>query len=134
RGENVTCAAAACPPAGACCKNDGSCVDVTSGACTVAAGVWHAGVACAGTACTGACCLTDGTCTGSQTRNQCAGLGGTYGGDAVTCANANCPHAGACCKADGTCSQITAAACAAATGAFGGADTLCANAVCTGAC
>jgi hypothetical protein len=39
---------------------------------------------------TGACCHTNGTCS-IRTAASCAAAGGTYRGDGVTCANANCP-------------------------------------------
>ena len=38
---------------------------------------------------TGACCLGDGTCT-EETASQCAAMGGTYQGDATTCATSAC--------------------------------------------
>src|SRR5690349_8385003 len=51
---------------------------------------------------TGACCFSDGTCRFIASQN-CAAQGGTYAGNTVSCAQANCPQPGACCTGDGSC-------------------------------
>ena len=55
---------------------------------------------------TGACCFTDGSCQ-VLTAPACLAAGGTYQGNDVTCAQANCPppppRFEACCFIDGTC-------------------------------
>jgi hypothetical protein len=58
------------------------------------------------------------------TQNQCTTTGGTYAGNNVTCAAANCPPAGACCFF-ATCSTLTSAACTAQGGAWLGAGSAC---------
>ncbi len=88
----------------------------------------------------GACCLPAPSyaCV-STTAASCANQGGTYAGDNVTCATANCPPppTGGCCKTDGTCEVLTQLACQAISGAlYSGNNVTCANANCAvgGAC
>ena len=52
----------------------------------------------------GACCLPGGACF-VTTQTICESHGGTYAGDDVTCADANCPRpaTGACCLQGGFC-------------------------------
>ncbi len=89
---------------------------------------------------TGACCLTSGASNCIVTTSAaCATQGGTYAGDNVTCAAANCAPlpTGACCKTDGTCEALTQVACQAISGAlYSGNNITCANANCAagGAC
>ena len=88
----------------------------------------------------GACCLgAPGYSCIFTTQAGCTGAGGTYAGDNITCAAANCPPAptGACCKADGTCETLTSFAClniANATYAGNGVDCVAANCPQPGAC
>jgi hypothetical protein len=83
----------------------------------------------------GACCLANGGCSFTDA-TTCCGSGGTYRGNGVTCANANCPLAGACCKADGTCLVTTQSTCTNATnlGDYQGDNTSCGNCPPRGAC
>ena len=77
----------------------------------------------------GACCLPAGGC---DFLNQvaCCAAGGTYRGDGVACAGANCPPPGACCKPDGTCVSTVQTSCAALSGIYRGDNTVCGNPPC----
>jgi hypothetical protein len=83
----------------------------------------------------GACCLPDGTCQ-TMTTTDCATANGTYQGDGVDCANANCPiPSGACCFGNGSCLNRTSASCTSLGGTWLGAGTACSGSACpTGAC
>ncbi len=80
----------------------------------------------------GACCFSDGTCQFITVAN-CSSLGGSFAGENITCATANCPQPGACCMPDGTCSVIQQSAC---VGGVFNAGMTCAQANCPqpGAC
>jgi hypothetical protein len=78
---------------------------------------------------TGACCFTDGTCQ-FITHAACDAASGTFRGENVTCAAANCPQPGACCFNDGTCTFILQSACTAAGGNWTSAGVTCATANC----
>jgi hypothetical protein len=81
---------------------------------------------------TGACCFDDGTCA-DATQADCSTQGGTYLGDATTCATVSC--AGACCLPAGGCSDGSADQCAASGGLFAGHNTDCGTVFCdVGAC
>ena len=130
------------PVAGACCLQDGSCVDaVTSAMCSSMGGTFQgAGSNCGSVDCgpvTGACCFSDGGCA-IFSANDCASFGGTYQGDNVTCGQANCPQpTGACCFSDGGCAVFTANDCASFGGTYQGDGVTCGQANCpqpTGAC
>jgi hypothetical protein len=82
-----------------------------------------------GTIQTGACCFEDGTCTGEMTVNACVALGGTYAGDDVTCAAAECPQPGACCMPFG-CIVRSQTQCATMGGAYQGNGTECGVSTC----
>lgn len=58
---------------------------------------------------TGACCLADTTCVEPTTSAGCVNrYAGTYAGDNVDCAAANCPAPiGACCRPNGQCVETT---------------------------
>jgi hypothetical protein len=76
----------------------------------------------------GACCLgaPSYSCTVTSAAS-CASQGGTYAGDGVTCALANCPPppTGSCCAFNGSCTVVTQAACTAAGGIYGGNSSPC---------
>ncbi len=77
---------------------------------------------------TGACCLSSGASSCLVTTSTgCTTAGGTYAGDGVACAAANCPPlpTGRCCADDGTCSVLTPFACTSAAGVYGGNGTTC---------
>src|SRR5262249_16217768 len=82
---------------------------------------------------TGACCLgaPSFSCT-VTTQALCQQQGGTYRGDNVTCAQANCPPppTGACCATNGACSVVSQAACTAAGATYSGDNVTCAQANC----
>jgi hypothetical protein len=85
----------------------------------------------------GACCFPNGTCD-FITVAACHTGGGSFRGENITCAAANCPQPGACCFPDGTCQSIFESACTASGGTWQGAHITCAAANCpqppTGAC
>ncbi|MBT8207955.1 MAG: hypothetical protein KJO18_06765, partial [Acidimicrobiia bacterium] len=136
QGQGTTCTATGgCPGdpvTGACCLDDGSCVEVVEEDC---AGVFQGdATTCAGTTCpepTGACCLDDGSCV-EVVEEDCAGV---FQGDGSTCAGTTCPQpSGACCLDDGSCVEVVEEDCA---GVFQGDATTCAGTTCpepTGAC
>jgi hypothetical protein len=80
----------------------------------------------------GACCSTDGSCM-EGTPEECADAGGTYSGDGIDCAAANCPQpsAGACCIGFTDCLDgLLPADCEAFGGTFQGNDTVCTDGLC----
>jgi subtilisin-like proprotein convertase family protein len=91
----------------------------------------------AGAPITGACCAANGSCS-VITQSACASAGGTYRGDNVTCAVANCtPATGACCAGNGSCTVVSQASCVAGGGSYQGDNMTCAQVNCplpTGAC
>jgi sugar lactone lactonase YvrE len=148
------------PPDGACCFPDGSCTEGSEDDCATGGGTYQghhstcAGVGCAPVP-TGACCFPDASCVeqseldclsgayadGSctlETSADCVAAAGTYVGNDVTCAAADCPQpSGACCFPDSSCSVLAADACNIAGGVFQGEGVTCAAANCPfldGAC
>ncbi|MCP3906262.1 MAG: hypothetical protein GY715_21775, partial [Planctomycetes bacterium] len=123
------------PVTGACCHDDGTCVDAPShAACVAAGGTWNGlDTECATMTCPGgACCLDDGSCADVATAAACTGLGGTWNGAETECATVTCPG-GACCLDDGSCAdEATAVACAGLGGTWSGAGTECATVACPG--
>jgi hypothetical protein len=81
---------------------------------------------------TGACCFTDGSCQ-FITASVCQAGGGSFRGENVTCAAANCPQPGACCLNDGSCTFVFEAACDTAGGTWAGGNVTCAAANCPAA-
>jgi hypothetical protein len=77
----------------------------------------------------GACCFPNGTCE-FITLASCQTGGGSFRGENVTCATANCPQPGACCLNDGTCIFVLQTACGTAGGTWAGAGVTCATANC----
>jgi hypothetical protein len=77
---------------GACCRGDGTCQMLLSGACNSAGGVFQGTfTTCATASCPqpGACCKNDGTCA-FVFSSICTVQSGTYQGAGVTCAAAQC--------------------------------------------
>jgi hypothetical protein len=73
----------------------------------------------------GRCCLPDGSCAVLRSAS-CDVLAGTYGGDATTCENAQCPQPGACCfSADFSCQILSQAQCTTAGGTYLGNGSSC---------
>jgi hypothetical protein len=95
-----------CRPLGACCLDDGSCLDLTQQDCLLQGnGAWFEGEQCATFSCpeppTGACCV-DGECVATNTAYACAQLGGTWF-EGQDCPGYECPTAY--CDAWGDCGQ-----------------------------
>src|SRR6185436_1466315 len=82
-----------------------------------------------------ACCLPGGACF-VTTQAICEAHHGTYAGDNVACADANCPRpaTGACCLQGGFCVVVTQAMCDAAHGTYAGDNVACADSPCAPAC
>ncbi len=121
---------------GACCLPGGFCVETTESDCIDLQGSFEGiGTFCQQGLCPGipsACCLEDGSCV-EVTEGDCVDyLGGTFQGDGVSCAEADCPQpTGACCVS-GPCSEVTEADCLAAGGVFLGEFVLCNVFTCDG--
>jgi hypothetical protein len=115
---------------GSCCLQDGTCQDVTAGACNGMGGVYRGDSTTCATmpACpVGACCLVDGTCE-LIAPTGCAEHGGTYSGDGTTCGTippCPLPPTGACCLNDGTCITEWVGACLAQGGRYQGDNVPC---------
>ena len=118
--------ASPCPPdacpLGACCLDDGSCVEGTEEFCDTIGGFYQGDdTMCVAGLCPqpgGACCLADGSCT-EVSEDDCHALGGEYQGDHLTCADVDCP---APCPGDGDCCEPN--------GTPGCDDLACCEAVC----
>lgn len=127
----------ACPPAGACCFDDGSCTRVRPSICATQGGDYQGDATdCDPTPCAaaGACCFADGTCT-VLTGSACLDASGNPQGNGTSCAPNPCPQpSGACCFSDLACAISTPPDCVAAGGSFLGADTVCDPGTCGGAC
>lgn len=143
QGNNTLCANVNCPqPARACCfQSTGGCLNLTPSNCTTAGGVpGPVGSLCATYVCfpMGACCLPNGNCVGPVSPAGCQSQGGTFQGNATTCANTNCPQpTGACCFTNGNCLQFTSSECSTAGGTYQGNGTTCGPTTCappTGRC
>ncbi len=120
-----------CRPRGACCMGLAGCDDdVVEDDC---AGDWLGEDSnCADDCHAGACCFLDGSCT-EGTPDECATAGGTYAGDNIDCANADCPQPspGACCVSVSDCIDgLLPTDCADFGGDYMGAGTDCATASC----
>ncbi len=119
-----------CRPRGACCFGLAGCdEEVLEDDCT---GDWlGAGSICADCH-AGACCFIDGSCTEGGPAD-CQVAGGTYAGDGIDCASANCPQPapGACCISPTDCIDgLFPADCADFGGSFMGNDTTCGTVSC----
>ncbi len=131
KGDGTTCELAGCPtPTVPCCfAATGGCLNLSVQDCNNAGGVaGPLGVLCSQHVCfpKGACCLPDGSCAGDKTPEECALLGGTFQGNATTCATTTCPEPkGACCFGNGFCLLLTEAECDAAGAAWFGLGSDC---------
>ncbi|MCA9254536.1 MAG: hypothetical protein KDA33_02815, partial [Phycisphaerales bacterium] len=133
----------ACPPLGACCLPNETCVFVTPAVCVTQGGAYRGDdVACAAVDCTrpdpqpapqGACCISDGTCN-ETTQADCEDGGASYRGDNTLCANTDCSTSGpapapaplgACCLGDNSCSDLSSDDCTAMNGEYLGSNTNC---------
>ncbi len=107
---------------GACCIDDGTCIDARAFECN---GAFSPDEACGGNDCeiaVGACCYDNGTCL-LTSETQCLG---TFGGASTLCGPETCGEIGplgACCLPGG-CQQLRELACLSLGGTFQG-DTTC---------
>ena len=119
-----------CRPRGACCFGlDGCDEDVLEDDCS---GDWLGEDSTCADCHAGACCFLDGSCT-EGTPADCTAAGGTYAGDGIDCANADCPQPspGACCLGPTDCLDgLYPADCADFGGTFMGNDTTCGTISC----
>ena len=86
-------------PTGACCLDDGTCLDGTDADCASAGGTYQGDDStCKEASCPepgyGSCCFDDGKCLDS-TVDQCGAFGGSYQGDGTSCDTSGCPKPGA---------------------------------------
>ena len=84
------------PPIGACCLDNGACVEITQEQCVAVGGCAYQGDGtlcmprlCA--PCKGACCFDDGMCA-TVTEIECVDAGGNYQGDDTVCMAGLCPQ------------------------------------------
>lgn len=142
RGDNVTCANAACPqPPGACCLPIGGCDQRTNTACVNIGGIWRgANSVCGNVTCSdpsGACCLGS-FCAAPLSLSTCTSLGGSFAGNGTACtAGGACPLGG-CCFSNGTCAgALSSPQCLVQGGVPQPVLSVCANISCplpSGAC
>ncbi|MCC7292340.1 MAG: exo-alpha-sialidase [Phycisphaerales bacterium] len=115
------------PQPGACCFDDGSCLDLFREDCATQGGLWHFRTDCGTYNCPqpGACCYDDGTCA-DILEMDCTAPGSSWSsGD---CGSAQCAPPGACCVTDDDCQVLGPVACEAAGGDFNGHGSSCGNA------
>lgn len=117
-----------CPPMGACCQLDGTCLQRTEPQCASLPGaVWMGySVPCTPSPCgtLGACCLLgSGTCVLKSSETACLQAGGAWLGAGSDCSPDPC--VGACCMPGGVCLLRGMQACAQAGGVFRGYGTVC---------
>jgi hypothetical protein len=78
----------------------------------------------------GGCCFDDGSCALLPSA-VCTSNGGTYAGNGITCAAANCqPVLGACCLVDGSCQSVTSFSCQGMGGVYHGNNVACGSISC----
>lgn len=114
------CTPPASEPTGACCQDDGSCIETVAADCT-SNGTFNQGESCDDFQCPEtssdhACCLEDGSCL-EVTADECDTANGTFN-DGASCDDTACPAAGACCLIDGACEDSNSDDCAAQSGTF----------------
>lgn len=125
-GIGAVAGAACCPDIpvfGACCFEDGSCLDLTEYECLSTGGTeWHMDIPCDQFECPqppeeGACCIESGECF-FIFMDACAAIGGEFLGEGITCEPDNpCPPpVVACCFEDYSCLELTADDCVAQGG------------------
>ncbi|MDP7029053.1 MAG: hypothetical protein QF733_02405 [Phycisphaerales bacterium] len=119
-----------CRPRGACCFGISGCDDdVLEEDC---AADWLGADSDCSECHAGACCYIDGSCT-EGTPAECTVAGGTYAGDGVDCAAANCPQPspGACCITNTDCLDgLLPTDCSDFGGTYMGSGTDCATTSC----
>ena len=120
---------------GACCFEDGSCVEIEAEACLLEGGIFQgAFVECNPCPQPGACCLFDGSCVVLQ-QSVCDAANGLFQGEGVPCEAVECPQPpGACCFEDGSCTEVTEEECVDAGGDFQGDLSQCNPCPQPGAC
>ena len=93
---------------GACCLENGACIQTTGLNCFVMGGVFSGdGSSCEHIDCTGACCMPDGSCEDTLTRIACEDRFGTFRGNGIGCEDIACELRGACCMGAGDCIPMT---------------------------
>jgi hypothetical protein len=117
-----------CPPTGACCLLDGTCVQRTDAQCFGTGGAFWLGysVPCNPNPCIqlGACCLvSNGVCVLKNSESACLQAAGFWMGPGSVCSPDPC--VGACCKAGGFCVMRGLTACGQEQGVFRGFGTTC---------
>ena len=122
------------PLIGACCLQDGTCIDTTSAECgnTPDAVAFHGDTTCAEVTCIpqlGPCCLPSGKCLEMITKSVCEKLpGGVFNGVGNNCDSpgVNCEPLGACCNpALSSCTLIPEPNCDSLGGIWKGVGTDC---------
>jgi len=124
---------------GACCVNDGICLELTVAECESIPGTFNGiDTTCAEFSCWfGACCLPDGSCVDGVYETDCEiDLLGQFQGDQTNCATESCPELPQACCFPAGCVNLTPSNCLGAGGTPGGPGTACATFNCnpTGAC
>lgn len=117
---NLNCTTPVVESTGACCQDDGTCLDTTEADCG-SNGLFTDGESCSDFQCPEtstdqACCLEDGSCVDVKS-DACDTLGGAFN-ESSTCDEVQCPVAGACCIVDGTCLDSNSDECEAQGGTF----------------
>jgi len=144
QGDGSTCAEVDCSQTGACCFDDGFCMQTTEAGCASLEAVsgenttfLGVGTSCAGNFAdecptTGACCRPSVGCLDGVAPDACTGMD-TFMGAGTTCATAPC---GACCDTDSSdCTNgQTQTQCEGAGMIFQGPGSTCAEHPCRGAC
>ncbi len=124
-----------CDGTGACCMEDGSCVETTAGECALLGGAYQGDdTNCADANCpidTQACCFeSTGGCVDLATAD-CLNAGGIPAGPGTQCSTFTCFPIGAACMPDGSCIDgLTPEEAAALGGVFQGDGTTCADVTC----
>lgn len=141
-GPGTSCLTTSCAPTiGACCLQDGVCVESLSpSACFEFGGTYQGdGTNCSIVSCVapfGACCLSGGGCLDGLSVTSCGAAGGLYQGDLTTCGTVTCPAAEGACCVSGSCQLATESNCLGMGGSYQGDLSECSsfNPCAVGAC
>ncbi|MBN8643677.1 MAG: hypothetical protein J0L61_00350 [Planctomycetes bacterium] len=120
---------------GACCRDDGVCVDNQTFALCFQVGGYYAGdgTTCISNVCgpIGACCV-NGACDLGESRAHC--VNADFGSWFPACGDPQCNPVGACCLPGNQCVEQTQELCFLNGGTFLGSGSTCAEGACNGAC
>ncbi len=101
--EGMSCEDNPCGEPGACCLEDGTCMDVLNDeACGWYSGIsFHGSTSCSANPCgsPGACCFSDGSCSDVSNANQCTIMDGIEFNEGMNCSSGVCKEA--CCYSVG---------------------------------